>query len=715
MAKLAQLPANEGAPQAEGRSSRVPRLRTRYYAFLSYSHKDKELADWLHRELERFRVPHSLAGKLTANGVVPRRLTPIFRDQQDLSAGADLGEEIKAALAASQFLIVLCSPEAAKSRWTNAEIESFKRTRPEGCVLAAVVGGEPFASDLPGREGEECFPPALRFKYDRRGHQTAKRAEPLAADFRESGEGKRIALLKLVAGMLGVGLDELVQRETTRKQRRMAWLATGSLAGMAVTSALAFTAIQARDSARDQRREAEGLVAFMLGDLKDKLEPIGRLDALDGVGSRVLAYYSKQDASELTDAALIQRSRALSLTAQVAFLRGDYDNSDKLYREALAGTGEAVRRSPDDPQRLFDHAQNVFWVGDLARRRGETSPAETSFREYGSLADRMVAIQPDNLKYRMEVQYARENLGMVLMSQRRFAEAVRQFSAVVRAMQSMRMIDPDNKEYQKELSNVLGWLADADKALGRLDDAVEVRKQQAAFLDQLIARGNSDVFLRQQMIPAHQSLGVLYSWSGQAEQGIDEYRIALIQASHLIAVEPNNSNWRDWSASVRLELGKNLLTLGRAAEAAQEIGAGCSTTAQLRALDPTVARWRTLQTTCLSMRARLALATGSTAEAVKLADQALTSASSEKTGDPIADRYIVAAAYRLTGDVRASAGNRQGATAAWSAGLTQLPANAVERPWELNERFQLMRRLGRGQEAQPIAAQLATIGFKGAA
>jgi len=371
----------------------------------------------------------------------------------------------------------------------------------------------------------------------------------------------------------------------------MAWLATGSLAGMAVTSALAFTAIQARDSARDQRREAEGLVAFMLGDLKDKLEPIGRLDALDGVGSRVLAYYSKQDASELTDAALIQRSRALSLTAQVAFLRGDYDNSDKLYREALAGTGEAVRRSPDDPQRLFDHAQNVFWVGDLARRRGETSPAETSFREYGSLADRMVAIQPDNLKYRMEVQYARENLGMVLMSQRRFAEAVRQFSAVVRAMQSMRMIDPDNKEYQKELSNVLGWLADADKALGRLDDAVEVRKQQAAFLDQLIARGNSDVFLRQQMIPAHQSLGVLYSWSGQAEQGIDEYRIALIQASHLIAVEPNNSNWRDWSASVRLELGKNLLTLGRAAEAAQEIGAGCSTTAQLRALDPTVARW----------------------------------------------------------------------------------------------------------------------------
>ena len=230
-------------------------------------------------------MPHSLAGKLTANGVVPRRLAPIFRDQHELSAGGDLGEEIKAALAASQFLIVLCSPTAAKSRWTNAEIECFKRTRPEGCVLAAIVAGEPFASDMPGREDEECFPPALRYKYDRRGRQTAKRAEPLAADFREGGEGKRLAFLKLVAGMLGVGLDELVQRDTTRRHRRLAWLAAGSLAGMAVTSTLAVTAIQARDAARDQRREAEGLVGFMLGDLKDKLEPIGRLDALDGVGA----------------------------------------------------------------------------------------------------------------------------------------------------------------------------------------------------------------------------------------------------------------------------------------------------------------------------------------------------------------------------------------------------------------------------------------------
>ena len=380
MAKLARLPRLDRSAEGEP-EIRVPRLRTRFYAFLSYSHKDKDLADWLHRELEKFRVPHALAGKLTANGVVPRRLTPIFRDQHDLSAGGDLADEIKAALAASQFLVVLCSPTAAKSRWTNQEIESFKRTRPEGCVLAAVAAGEPFASEIPGREEEECFPPALRYKYDRRGHQTAKRADPLAADFRDVGEGRRLAFLKLVAGMLGVGLDELVRREQTRHQRNLAYVAAASIAGMAVTSTLAVTALQARNEARDQRREAEGLVAFMLGDLRAKLEPIGRLDALDGVGSRVLAYYSKQDTSQLPDEALVQRSQALNMMGEVAFNRGDLKQAKGLYQQAMAGTAEALRRSPDDASRIYDHAQNVFYVGEVARFAGHPAEAEADWRE----------------------------------------------------------------------------------------------------------------------------------------------------------------------------------------------------------------------------------------------------------------------------------------------------------------------------------------------
>src|SRR4029079_4475054 len=158
--------------------------------------------------------------------------------------------------------------------------------------------------------------------------------------------------------------------------------------------------------ARDQRREAEGLVAFMLGDLKDKLEPIGRLDALDGVGSRVLAYYSKQGAAGLSDAALLPRARALSLTAEVSYQRGNLDTAMRLYRQAMAGTAEAIQRDPNDPQRLFDPAHNVFWVRDIALTHGDTRGAEIAAREYKRLALAMVATDRNNMKWRMEEQYA---------------------------------------------------------------------------------------------------------------------------------------------------------------------------------------------------------------------------------------------------------------------------------------------------------------------
>ena len=77
MAKLARLPVRASAlGSAVASSRRVCRVRPRYFAFLSYSHKDEEIADWLHRELEGFRVPAALAGKLTANGVVAEAADP---------------------------------------------------------------------------------------------------------------------------------------------------------------------------------------------------------------------------------------------------------------------------------------------------------------------------------------------------------------------------------------------------------------------------------------------------------------------------------------------------------------------------------------------------------------------------------------------------------------------------------------------------------------
>ena len=712
MLKLAQVPDQDRAPEpaaAERRHS--PSLDHRYYAFLSYSHKDQATADWLHHEIERFKVPRSLAGRLTATGVVPSRLTPIFRDRHELAAADDLGAEIRSALAASQFLIVLCSPAAATSRWTNAEIDAFKRTRPDGCVLAAIIDGEPFASDIRGREAEECFPPALRHRYDRRGRATSKRAEPIAADFRESGDGRRMGFLKLVAGMLGVGLDELVQRETTRRQRRLAYVAAASLAGMAVTSTLAVTAYQARDEAREQRREAEGLVGFMLGDLKEKLEPIGRLDALDAVGSRALAYFEKQDKSELSDDALAQRARALTLIGEIANTRGDLEGALKRYQEAFASTAEAVRRYPDDPQRLFDHAQNVFYVGQISYQRGAVGQAEAAWREYKRLADQMVALAPGRKEYRVEQVYASNSLGSVLMDQRRYREAAGTFQASLRVAETLAAAEPRNADYAKRVVNVLGWLADAHEYSGALEQALAERERQLQVLGDVARIDAHDTYIQRSEMTARRSIGRLLASRGDVTGGLKQLSAGVEISNALFRIEPENTEWLQANAIGRYDLADVQLATGRTAEGAITARAMCDIVDRLVKRDTSVADWKSmLRSRCLELRARVALAEGNAGQAVDVARQWLAAARSSPV--PVDRSLLSFRALATGGDALAASGRRDQAARWWAEALRTVPRSTPMRPNEQAVVAALKLRVGDRAGAQQTMSSLSAIGYR---
>lgn len=202
----------------------------KYWAFISYSHADEEWAKWLHKSLETYRVPRKLVGRKAPAGEIPKRLFPIFRDRDELPGASDLGGKIKEALSESRSLIVICSPKSAASRWVNEEVKTYKTLGLENRVFCLVVDGEPNATDKPESGLLECFPPAVRFHVSPENEVTNQPAEPIAADARPGKDGKPNALFKLLSGVLGVGYDELKQREKQRQRQqrvRLAALAVG--------------------------------------------------------------------------------------------------------------------------------------------------------------------------------------------------------------------------------------------------------------------------------------------------------------------------------------------------------------------------------------------------------------------------------------------------------------------------------------------------------
>ena len=171
----------------------------RYRAFISYSHADRKIARWLMNKLEGYRVPKRLVGKATPCGPVPQNLRPIFRDRDELASASDLGERITSVLRESAALIVICSPAAARSRWVSEEILAYKRIHGPDRVFCLIVDGDPQTSD----ESQQCFPRSLRYRVGADGQLSDVPIEPVAADIRTEGDGRRRALMKIIAGLLG--------------------------------------------------------------------------------------------------------------------------------------------------------------------------------------------------------------------------------------------------------------------------------------------------------------------------------------------------------------------------------------------------------------------------------------------------------------------------------------------------------------------------------
>jgi hypothetical protein len=204
-----------------------------YWAFISYSHADEAWAKWLHRSLEKYRVPRRLVGRAHTFGKTPKYVRPVFRDRDELVSSPELSGAILEALAGSRELIVVCSPRAASSPYVNEEITQFKSLgRPER-IRCLIVDGQPSAG------ASDCFPPALRSGAAGSSEPVAEPIEPLAADVRRGKDGKRQALLKILAGILDVPYDELRRREQRRRRQR---LATAALC-IALLSAVTFVGL----------------------------------------------------------------------------------------------------------------------------------------------------------------------------------------------------------------------------------------------------------------------------------------------------------------------------------------------------------------------------------------------------------------------------------------------------------------------------------------
>ena len=674
----------------------------RYWAFISYSHQDKTWGRWLQRALETYRIPQRLVGMPIAAGTIPPRLSPVFRDRDELPTSTDLGRSVAEALRQSWCLIVVCSPAAAQSRWVNEEVREFQRLGRAERIHCLIV-------DEPA--DTVCFPPALR-EPRRDG---APVAEPIAADVRRSGDGKAHARLKLVAGILGMNYDRLAQRDQRRSYRRMAMIAGAAVLAFAVLTVFTIVTLTSRREAEMQRGHAESLVEFMLGDLRQKLEPEGQLNTLDAVGKQALAYYATQNPASLDADALARRARAQHMIGDVYDRRGRLDDALGVFKQAAASTAELLARDQDNPQRIFDHAQSVYWVGLIAWQRGQTDTAQAAFQQYKALAERLAVIEPRNADWQAEQEYADSNLGTLLLDEGRADPAAILFEQALQIAATLNRRAPSDTARQLELAQARAWLADARTAQGRLQDAVAQRQAELTIYEEILAVDSKNLDAKKARLVAERELGGLSMMLGETPLALTELRRAVAIADELAAADPENAASADATSAAYADLGEALLDSGDEAAARSVIARARELAAHLVERDPSVVGWQAHLSRSVLLQAHLAAADGDPLGALRQIQgviQRLDTLGQLNRRDR-RTRLLYAHALLLSGEQNSALGNQLEARADWERVVAALHADApVTDPRAAAALAIALQKLGRDQEAYAIVTRLDQIGYR---
>ncbi|NQE61250.1 toll/interleukin-1 receptor domain-containing protein [Caulobacter sp. RHG1] len=513
--------------------------RQQYKAFISYSHKDRKIAEWLHRALETYRAPRALTK--ARDGASAGALRPIFRDREELSASSNLSEVIQDALDRSEALIVLCSPFSAASRWVDQEVAHVIERGDVARIICLITPETPADATL-----DSVLPGALRAALP-------EGVEPLAVDLRPNGDGRRLARLKIAARLLDVSLDQLVQRDARRRLQVMTAFTAAAVVVSVGMGAMTVLTLQSRKVARAQRDETEALVAYMLGDLREQLEPVGRLDVLDGVGGRVLAYYAKASEDRLDDKALAQRAKAQTLLGTIREQRSDWKGAEDAFAQAAATTHALVQRDPNNGERIFDEAQNVFWVAYMKQRRGDPAAAERGFKRYEELARRLVALDPNRSEWRIEVAYANSNLGTLMFKQGRPAEALAAFRKALVVQEAELARAPGNNARVSDSANTRAWVADSLLMMGRPSEAYVEREAATRLLARATAASPGDKRLAAKNVASLSALARLELDLGREAQARTHAASALKALSELAALDPTNARWREHLLIARLD------------------------------------------------------------------------------------------------------------------------------------------------------------------
>ena len=318
----------------------------------------------------------------------------------------------------------------------------------------------------------------------------------------------------------------------------------------------------ARADAQRRQEQAEALLTFMLGDFRTELKKLGRLELLDAVGEKAMAYFAALDPSDLTDTALARQAKALTQIGETRLDQARYPEATAAFTTAYGRAAALAARHPRVGDMLFERAQAEYWIGFVARRRGDAATEREWLTRYRDSALALADLEGKSSRAQSELTFGHHNLAVLEIDRGNLAAARDGFLAERATLEGMLAANPGDVQLRFRLADAVSWLGRVADIDGRYADAIAHYGEVLQRLDALVALEPKVARWRFRLADHVALRGTVLAVAGRRDEAAEHLGRAITLLDALVVQDPKNQQWRINALQTRLQLAALVLVAG---------------------------------------------------------------------------------------------------------------------------------------------------------
>ena len=535
-----------------------------YDAFISYRRRDaSSLARWIRDRLQRQTLPAEVVqGLAPEKRAIHERRPRIWLDSAFEKPSDDfLTKKIYPALDNSARLIVVSTPsafETIQDRYGNEEPNWLVREIDRFLSVSATDKG-PRAVDLVlGPRGtDDRFPGRLNEGRSWDWVDCRNLNWWRSLGFSEELDA---AYTKLAAGLYDVPEAQLPALRREERRRRNRLLLATSIGGIVLALVIGILALIAWQQKREATRSAEearrqsavaeaarsksqGLVDFLIFDLRDRIAQYVPLEIQEDINRRVADY---QQAVGTGDNLLRERSRSVQLSNQGDTLLAKGNLSDALaaYQSSLAIRQELAQQDRSSPDRLRDLSISYDKIGDVLSRQGNFDAALASYQKSLAMAQKLTQKDEQNQDWQRDVSILHERIGDLYLSRGQPGAALPSYEASFTIRQELAKAEPKNFDLERDLAFAHDKLGRVYFSQGELPKALISYKASLKVAAKLVKADSRNRQWQHLLAIEYERIGDVYETQGKEGVASASYLRSLPYLKDVAQSDPHNSEWQ---------------------------------------------------------------------------------------------------------------------------------------------------------------------------